>query len=147
MNFQDCLQFANKCRTVFIATMDGIRPRVRPLALQFADERGFYFQTEPVKSFYAQLKANKEVELCFYDSEDGGLGRVMRVSGEVQFVDDLQLKAKLLEERPFFKALGIQKPDDPLFALFRVNNGEAFFWTMADNMKESEIEKITFECP
>jgi pyridoxamine 5'-phosphate oxidase len=145
MQYKDCVEFAAKCGTVFIATTDGNKPHVRPLALQFADERGFYFQTEPVKIFYKQLQANKYVELCFYDSESGGLGKVMRVSGEIEFVNDLELKAKLLAERPFFKALGIEKPDDPLFVLFRVFKGEAFFWTMADNMKESEIEKIRFD--
>ena len=147
MEFEDCIQFASKCGTTFMATIDGKLPRVRPLALQFADERGFYFQTEPVKSFYKQIQANKHVELCFYDTEGGGLGKVMRVNGEIEFVNDLELKGKLLQERPFFKALGIKKPDDPLFVLFRVNKGEAFFWTMDDNMKESEIEKIKFECP
>lgn len=146
MVFQDCIQFAGKCGTVFIATVDGNLPRVRPLALQFADERGFYFQTEPVKRFYRQLQADKHVELCFYNTEGGGLGKVMRVSGEIEFVDDLELKTKLIEERPFFKALGIEKPDDPLFVLFRVFRGEAFFWTMADNMKESDIERINFDC-
>ncbi len=146
MEFKDCVQFANKCGITFIATIDGHLPRVRPLALQFADERGFYFQTEPVKSFYRQLQANKNVELCFYDTESEGLGKVMRVSGEIEFVEDLGLKTKLIEERPFFKVLGIEKPDDPLFALFRVYKGEAFFWTMADNMKESDIERISFDC-
>ena len=147
MEYQDCVQFANECGTTFIATIDGNRPRVRPLVLQFADERGFYFQTEPVKNFYKQINVNNNVELCFYDPEGGGLGKVMRVSGEIEFVNDLELKAKLIQERPFFRVLGIQEPDDPLFILFRVKRGEIFFWMMADNMKESEIKKIRFDCP
>ena len=144
MDYNDCIQFANKCGTVFIATADGNQPRVRPLALQFADERGFYFQTEPVKNFYKQLKANSKVELCFYDAEDEGLGKVLRISGDIEFVNDLDLKSKLFEERPFFKALGIQGADDPLFVIFRVKKGEAFFWTMADNMKEAGLPRIKF---
>lgn len=147
MNYRECTQFANKCRTVFVATVDGTKPRVRPLALQFADERGFYFQTEPVKALCEQLRVNKNIELCFYDSEAEGLGTVMRVNGEAEFVHDLTLKAQLLDEKPFLKLLGIQEPDDPLFVLFRVNRGEAFFWTMADNMRESQIRRLTFECP
>jgi len=146
MDYQDMTQFANKCRTVFVATVDGTKPRVRPLALQFADERGFYFQTEPVKALYQQLRTNKNIELCFYDSAGEGLGMVMRVNGEAEFVDDLELKARLLDEKPFFKLLGIKESNDPLFALFRVKRGEAFFWTMADNMRESQISRITFEC-
>ena len=147
LDFQECIQFANQCRTAFIATIDGNQPRVRPLSLQFADDHGFYFQTENVKNLYRQLKANQKTELCFHSNAGGGLGKVMRVSGEIEFVDDLELKARLLKERPFFKTLGILKPDDPLFVLFRVFKGEAFFWTFANNMKESEIEKIKFNCP
>ncbi|MBN1461757.1 MAG: pyridoxamine 5'-phosphate oxidase family protein [Armatimonadetes bacterium] len=146
MDYQDCIQFANECPTVFVATLDGNQPRVRPLALQFADQRGFYFQTEPVKSVCRQLQANKQVELCFYKPEDEGLGTVMRVTGDVEFVDDLELKARLIAEQPFFEMLGIREPDDPMFVLFRVKRGEAFFWTIANNMKESHIQKISFDC-
>jgi pyridoxamine 5'-phosphate oxidase len=146
MNFQDCIQFANQARTVFIATADGNQPRVRPLALQFADERGFYFQTEPVKAFYKQMKANKKVEMCFHSTEGGRLGKVMRVTGEIEFVDDLALKTKLFNERPFYRAIGIKSGDDPLFVLFRLAKGEAFFWTMANNMHESEVERLKFDC-
>ncbi len=146
MDFQDCIKFANQCRTVFIATADGDQPRVRPLALQFADERGFYFQTENIKNLFRQLGANKKVEMCFHSTQGGGLGTVMRVTGESEFVNDLELKAKLIAERPFYKNIGIKSPDDPLFVLFRVYKGEAFFWTFANNMKESAIERIKFNC-
>ena len=148
MNFQDCIKFANESRTVFIATAEGNQPHVRPMALQFADERGFYFQTEPVKNFYKQMKANKKVELCFHNTqgEGGKMGKVMRVTGEMEFVDDLELKTRLFTERPFYRAIGIKSGDDPLFVLYRVAKGEAFFWTMANNMHESEIEKLKFNC-
>jgi pyridoxamine 5'-phosphate oxidase len=146
MNFQDCTQFANQCRTVYVATVDGKQPRVRPMAMLFADEHGFYFQTENVKKFYQQMKSNNMVELCFHNTQGGGLGKVMRVTGEMEFVKDLDLKTRLFQERPFFKSLGIKGPDDPLFVIFRVFKGEAFFWTMANNMKESELERIKFSC-
>ena len=147
MGFKDFIQFADSCRTAFVATADGNQPHVRPMTLQFADERGFFFQTEPVKSFYKQIRANKNVELCFYSTEGDGLGKVMRINGETEFVEDLELKTRMLAERPFLKTLGIQTPDDPLFVLFRVKKGEAFFWTMANNMRESEIERLKFDSP
>jgi len=146
MDFKDCIEFAGGCRTVYLATSENNIPHVRPLALQFTDERGFYFQTEPVKSLYRQLKANNKAELCFHALEEKGLGRVMRVNGETEFVEDRALKERLFQERPFYKAIGIKGADDPLFALFRVYRGTAFFWTMADNMKESKIETIRFDC-
>ena len=62
----------------------------------------------------------------------------------MKFLDDLKLKARLFEERPFLKAIGTGKPDDPMLAVFKIYTGEAHFWTMESNMRESEIEKIKF---
>jgi len=69
---------------------------------------------------------------------------MMRVAGEVERIDDIALKTRLLEERPFLKAIVRGGAEDPLLVLFRVYNGEAHFWSMDDNMRESEIERITF---
>ena len=142
MNFQDCIEFANKSHTAYFATVDGDQPRVRPIGLWFADEQGFYFQTESVKAFYRQLKANRKVEVCFHTSE---AGKTLRVAGEIEFVDDIALRARILQDRPFLKQrVGIQKPEDPLLVVFRISKGEAFFWTMGNNVKESEIDRIKF---
>jgi uncharacterized pyridoxamine 5'-phosphate oxidase family protein len=54
------------------------------------------------------------------------------------------LKARILEERPFLKALGIEKPEDPRIEVFRISAGEAHFWTMADNLRESELQRVKF---
>jgi uncharacterized pyridoxamine 5'-phosphate oxidase family protein len=69
---------------------------------------------------------------------------MMRATGKVEFLNDLALKSRVLTERPFLKALGIKGPEDPLLVIFRVFSGEAYFWTMANNMKEAEIEKVKF---
>lgn len=143
MDFQDCINFAHENRVCYVATADGDQPRTRPLGLWFADEKGFYFQTETVKAIYQQLKSNHKIELCFYAATPPP-GKVMRVTGKVEFIDDLSLKSKVLADRPFLKALGINEPTAPMLVLFRVSAGEAYFWTMADNMKEAKIERIKF---
>jgi pyridoxamine 5'-phosphate oxidase len=143
MNFQDCVKFANEHRVCYVATTEGNQPCVRALGMWFADDQGFYFQTESVKSVCKQLKNNHHVELCFY-APGPDAGTMMRVAGKVEFVDDLALKSKVLTDRPFLKAVGIEGPEDPLLVIFRVHSGEAYFWTMAHNMKEMEIERIKF---
>jgi uncharacterized pyridoxamine 5'-phosphate oxidase family protein len=62
----------------------------------------------------------------------------------VKFLDDLKLKARLLEERPFLKAIGTGKPDDPSLAVFKIYTGEAHFWTMENNMREEQTERVKF---
>lgn len=141
MNFEDCIKFANETRTAYFATLEGNQPRVRPIGLWFADERGFYFQTETVKAFCRQIKANRKVEICFYSSE---ASKAMRVAGEVEFVDDITFKAQVIQDRPFLKEFGIREAASPLLVVFRISKGEAFFWTMENNMREYEIERIKF---
>ena len=110
----------------------------------FADENGFYFHTGATKDVCKQLKTNPKVEVCFYAIGDPKTAKMMRVAGEVEFLDDIALKTRLLEERPFLKAIVRSGAEDPLLVLFRVYTGEAHFWSMEDNMRESEIERITF---
>jgi len=143
MAFQDCVKFANEHRVCYVATAEGDQPRVRPFGMWFADEKGFYFQTESVKSVCKQLRNDNKVELCFYATEPAP-GIVLRVTGKAEFIDDPAMRSKVLADRPFLKQVGIKGPEDPLLAIFRVHSGEAYFWTMANNMKEGEIERIKF---
>ena len=143
-SFQDCAKFANEevpQRICSFATTEGDQPHVRILSMCFADEKGFYFQTESAKSVYKQLQKNNKVELCFLAPKTMVM---MRVTGKVEFLDDPGLKSKIYNETPYLKNVGIKGPDDPLFAIFRVGSGEAWFWTIADSMKEAQIERIKF---
>ena len=145
MELNDCIEFANKNPACFLATADGDQPRVRGFLLWYADESGFYFHTKTSKNVFKQLKKNPKIEVCFMaPSQDPAEMKMMRLAGKVKFLDDLKLKARLLEERPFLKAIGTGKPDDPLLAVFNIYTGEAHFWTMENNLRESQIEKIKF---
>jgi pyridoxamine 5'-phosphate oxidase len=145
MEFQDCVTFAREHRVAYFATEENGQPHVRPIGLWFADASGFYFQAQTVKAFCKQLQNNKRVEVCFHAPAPGGSpGTVLRVTGEVEFIDDAALKKKVLKDRPFLKDMGIKSPDDPRLAIFKIHTGEAFFWTMEYSMRESEIERIRF---
>lgn len=144
MNLQECIEFANEHPDVYFATDDNGQPRVRGLMLWFADETGFYFQTQSVKAFCKQLKKNNRVEVCFTNSSGSKPTKVMRVSGLVKFINDIELKKKVFADRPFLKTMGIKGPEDPVLVVFKIYTGEAFFWTLKDSMHEPEIERIKF---
>lgn len=145
MELKDYIEFANKNPACYLATADSDQPRVRGFLMWYADESGFYFHTGTTKSVCKQLQKNPKIEVCFIaPSHDPSKMKMMRLAGKATFLDDLKLKARLLEERPFLKAIGTGKPDDPLFAVFKIYTGEAHFWTMENNMRESETEKIKF---
>jgi len=140
MNIQDCIKFSNENPICYLATMDGNEPRVRALGFWFADETGFYFQTATNKEIPSQLKKNPFVEACFYKQE-GMMGTMLRVSGEVQFIDDISYKEKAINDRPFLKRFGLTAESPQLF-LFKISHGKAHFWKMENNLLPKEY--ITF---
>lgn len=140
MDIRDCISFASENPVAWFATSDDGQPRVRALGMWFADETGFYFQIGGFKDIYAQLLKNPRVEFGFYRPGDS-VGKMLRVSGQAEFLDDPALKQKVLEDRPFLKQFGLTV-DHPNLIIFRIARGEAHFWTMADNLKPKEI--ITF---
>jgi pyridoxamine 5'-phosphate oxidase len=140
MDFQEYVKFANENPVCYLATVEGNQPRVRPLEMCFADETGFYFNTESSKSVAKQLNKDQKVEACFFAK-----GTVMRVTSEVEFIDDMAIRTRIYEQRkPTLEKLGVKNAEDSLLVVFALRKGEAFFWTMADNMKEAEIERMRF---
>jgi len=133
MNLQECIKFANENPICFLATAEDDQPHVRVLGFWFADETGFYFQSGSIKEFPNQLKKNHKTEVCFYKHE-GMTGTMLRVSGSVEFINDLNLREKVLNDRPFLKSFGLTI-DSPGLVIFRIAHGKAHFWTMENNMK------------
>jgi uncharacterized pyridoxamine 5'-phosphate oxidase family protein len=72
------------------------------------------------------------------------MSKIMRVTGKAKIITDAKIRAKCIEERPFVKNMGITTPDNPLLAVFQIYTGEAYFWTMADSMKEAGLPRIKF---
>jgi len=137
MNISDCIQFTNANPVCYLATAEGDQPRVRALGFWFADETGFYFQTGDKKDFYRHLIRNPKTEICFYHP-DGKIGTMLRIAGEVEFLNDRQLKERVMLDRPFLKSFGLTI-DNPGLIIFRIAHGKAHFWTMEKNLKPKEI--------
>lgn len=93
-----------------------------------------------MKDMYGQLQKNGRVEACFWQPDET-TGTMMRVAGEIEFVDDPELKKKVLEDRPFLKEFGMTF-DHPGLIIFRIAQGEAYFWTMATNFEPKKFIKF-----
>ena len=141
MSLEEYANFANENAACYLATAEGGQPRVRAMGMWYADETGFYFQTQSVKALYKQIQENERVEVYFCKPD---FSKVMRVSGKVKTIEDMEVRKKCIEERPFLKDMGITDPEDPLLAVFHLFTGEAYFWTMADSMKEADIPRENF---
>ena len=145
MNFGDCIEFAQENKVCCVATTQDDQPRVRVMSLWRAQADGFYFCGLAPKNIYKQLRDNPKVEVCFYNNLGVSEGaKVMRVTGKVEFLDDLELKKQVLEDRSKYKNYGTGEPDDPTYPVFRIAHGEAWFWSREYILKESEAERIRF---
>lgn len=141
MSLEEYANFANENAACYLATAEGGQPRVRAMGMWYADETGFYFQTQSVKALYKQIQENERVEVYFCKPD---FSKVMRVSGKVKAIEDMEVRKKCIEERPFLKDMGITDPEDPLLAVFHLFTGEAYFWTREDSMKEADIPRENF---
>jgi pyridoxamine 5'-phosphate oxidase len=143
MNKQDCIQFAVENPVCFLATMDGNQPRVRTVLLVKADETGFYFDLLSPKKVVRQLEINPKAEVCFYNhATDLMQTRQMRATGVMEIVKDQALIQKVASDRAFLDQLA-GRPTGPLTTIFRLCQGEAFFWIMTDILKEVRLERIS----
>ncbi len=127
----EVLQFLEKNRTFYFATVEAGQPRVRPFGFVMKYEGRLYFCTGSKKPVYQQLTANPKFELCADAGKDGWL----RLSGDAVFVDDLKAK-----EQAFAIAPGVagiyRNPASPDFALFYVKNAKASFCSFGRPARE-----------
>lgn len=136
---EEYIEFANANPTSFFATVDEKgQPRVRALGFWYADNSGFYFQTFAVKDLYKQLKKNPKSEVCFFNPNDNIM---MRVTGEIEFIDTKEARERVMKDRPFLGDLGLSEESSNL-VLYRIAHGSAYFWTMATNLKAKKIVKF-----
>jgi pyridoxamine 5'-phosphate oxidase len=140
MKFADCIEFANKNPIAWMATAEGDQPRVRALGMWYADETGFFFQIGGTKDLYRQLQENPRVEFAFYEADEMS-GTMLRVNGKVEFLEDPEMKKKVLDDRPFLKEFGLT-PESPMLIIFKVASGEAHFWNFETNMEPKKIIKF-----
>lgn len=143
MDISACVKFATENPVTFIATAEGDQPRVRAFALWFADPTGFYYHTGTPKRVCSHLRKNPKVELCFFKPGEGA-GTMMRVAGTVEFMRDKALEERLFRDRPWVRELLAAAPKGAEVVIFRVAHGEAYFWTMAENMREQDIPRVKF---
>ncbi len=115
-----------------LATVEGDQPRVRAMLIYQADRDGIVFHTGKMRDLHRQLQAHPKTELCFEDTE-----RMIqvRISGEAELVEDLDLKKEIVAHpsRDFLKPFVAANGYDPL-AVYRIKEPVATVWTMAQNL-------------
>ncbi len=118
MDKKEILEFINANPTCYLATSVQNKPYVRAMRMVSADEKGLIFQTVDGKDLPKQMIENPSVEVCFYNMKEN---IQIRVSGRATLLEDLDLKKKIAEQRPFLKPL-IEKKGFEVIPVFRIIN-------------------------
>ncbi len=104
-----------------LATVDEAgKPHVRLWEFMFEQGLKLWFSTSNTEDVFGELQCNPAVEFC---STSRDLLTV-RVSGEVIFGIDLNIKRKMLEQSDWAKST-YQTPENPEFEIFYLKHGRA----------------------
>lgn len=142
MDKKQVLEAINKSPVFYLATIENDKPRVRGMLLYKATEDGLIFHTAKIKELYNQLMTNNKVEVCFNHD-----GTQIRISGEVELVNDNNLKDEILQHptRAFLKPWVNSMPKEEVyeqFIVFKLKGEVATLWTMEKNFEPKEIVQL-----
>lgn len=128
------LKFITEARTFYIATTDGVKPKVRPFGFIMEHEGKLYCCTSNQKEVYKQLTSNPNIEICTMSEN----GQWIRVQGKVIFDSDIAAKVKAFEIMPNLARI-YNTPENPTFEVFYISEGEATIYSFTD-----EPRTVTF---
>jgi uncharacterized pyridoxamine 5'-phosphate oxidase family protein len=100
-----------------LATVADGKVATRVFQFLFTDGNKVYFCTSSEKPVYAQLQANPYASFCTYPAN---FTPVLSVNGKVEFVDDVVLKTRALDENPGIKGI-YGDAGNPVFKLFYID--------------------------
>ncbi|MCJ7777145.1 MAG: pyridoxamine 5'-phosphate oxidase family protein [Sedimentisphaerales bacterium] len=119
-------EFIKNSPVFALATAEDNKPHVRMMMLYRADDNGIIFNTGENKDVHRQLSKNPNVELCFYNAEQG---RQVRVFGSVEEIEDLELKKQVVKDFPFLKEW-VDREGYDVLVVYCLKRGKATVWTM-----------------
>ena len=97
---QEVYDFLKSAGTYYLATMDGLQPRVRPFGTIDLFEGRLYIQTGKRKDVAAQLKSNPKIEIsAMYE------GRWIRLEAEAILDESIEAQIHMLDNYPSLKAM------------------------------------------
>ena len=116
MTKEKLVSFVKQCQTYYLATIDEHgKPSLRPFGtFSLIDDR-IYIQTGKRKSVYQQIISSPFVALCAFDGKAW-----VRLTAEAFEVEDIKIKALLLDEYPALKEM--YSAADPNTIVFRLDN-------------------------
>ncbi len=129
---QEVCDFLKKCKTYYLATVEGDQPRVRPFGTAHIFDGKLYIQTGLSKPTAKQLAANPKAEICAFDG-----GTWLRLAATFVLDERIEAQESMLEAYPGLK--GRYAPGDGNTAVYYLKDATAKFESFT-----GEPKTITF---
>jgi len=139
MTRDQVLEFVRANPTSFMGTVDNGKPHVRAMHTALVEPAGLTFCTGVVKDVHRQLAANPSVELAYWDEK---AGVQVRVRGDMEQLDDLDLKKRIVEEVFTFLKPVVDQFGYEVLSLFRLAKGTSVVWRADQGMAPLEIAEF-----
>ncbi len=130
---QEVFDYLKECGIFYLATVDGDKPRIRPIGALMVYNDKLYIQTGKIKEMSKQMAANPDIEICACRNGSSWI----RVRGRAISDDSVAAKKALLDLYPELRSI-YDENDDNTEVLFIENVSAAFF----EFGKETRIVKF-----
>ncbi len=117
------------------STIENGKVKTRVFQHMFVEGNKVYFCTSNEKPVYKQIKENGYISFCVHTND---YSDVTSINGKAIFVDDLELKNKVLDMYPMIKGI-YKSADNPVFETFYVEVEEVENFTFAEGPKKYKI--------
>ncbi len=117
---EELLEVLGSNQSGALATVAEGRADIRPFGFMFAEDSKFWFCTSNKKTVYKQIKENPNVA---YTAVSKDL-RWARLQGRAIFVDDRDVKARILRENELVRSV-YKEASNPIFEVFYIDHGTA----------------------
>lgn len=130
---EEIIKFVSENPVFSLATCTHNQPFTRMIIMFKADvENGIMFSTWKQKDLYNQLMFNPNVELCFYNNQQG---KQLRIKGRVEILEDDYVKKQIGMKFKFLRPQ-IGKYGYDSMMVCRLKKGKATFWSLATAFEE-----------
>ncbi len=122
--------FLKEVPTFYLTTIDGNKPKCRPIGFHLLKNDKIYFGVGTFKDVYKQLQINPYVEICACQS-----GEFLRYYGKAIFESDDVIVDSVLEQSPNLKKIYNRDTGHKL-GIFHLENAKAELHAMS-KLKET----------
>ncbi len=118
MKLEDVLDYLKLQPLMYLATVDGDQPRVRPMALIY-HENTCWFVSISGREKINEIDKNNNVEFAINPQDNEDLSTI-RGTGKAILITDFETKKDVIEVIPWFDGYW-KSYDDPRFYLYRLD--------------------------